>query len=215
MAEDTIEPIRKMVTELSHLPGIGAKSAQRIAYHILTADAEEARRLAQAIIDVKEQVHFCSECFNYATRERCDVCEDPSRDQTSICVVSEPRAVSAIERTGAYHGLYHVLGGVISPMDKIGPEQLRVRELLERLADAPRPYDVDTVLLYEDGADVTALSRAAREIAASGRSVTAPTPPCSGMPAFSVPSALKSSGMNRRSAVRPQSSFIERPVAER
>lgn len=127
--------LRRLLDELGRLPGIGPKSAQRIAYHILGSDAEEARRLAQAILDVKQQVHFCPVCFSYATRERCDVCEDPSRDQTSICVVSEPRDVTAIERTGAFHGLYHVLGGVISPMDKIGPEQLHVRELLSRLAD--------------------------------------------------------------------------------
>lgn len=127
--------LRRLLDELGRLPGIGPKSAQRIAYHILGADVEEARRLAQAILDVKQQVHFCPVCFSYATREKCDVCEDPTRDRTRICVVSEPRDVSAIERTGAYHGLYHVLGGVISPMDKIGPEQLHVRELLARLAD--------------------------------------------------------------------------------
>ena len=113
--------LRRLLDELGRLPGIGPKSAQRIAYHLLSADAEEARRLAQAILDIKRQVHFCPVCFNYATRDVCDVCADPSRDRTAICVVSEPRDVSAIERTGAYRGLYHVLGGVISPMDKVGP----------------------------------------------------------------------------------------------
>ena len=127
--------LQRLLDELGRLPGIGPKSAQRIAYHILGADAEEARRLAHAILDVKDQVHFCPACFSYATRELCDVCDDPSRDRSRICVVSEPRDVSAIERTGAYHGLYHVLGGVISPMDKIGPEQLHVRELIGRLGD--------------------------------------------------------------------------------
>lgn len=127
--------LQRLLDELGRLPGIGPKSAQRIAYHLLNADSDEARRLATAILDVKSQVHFCPTCFNYATRERCDICEDPSRDTTSICVVSEPRDVSAIERTGSYHGLYHVLGGVISPMAKIGPDQLHVRELLARLAD--------------------------------------------------------------------------------
>lgn len=127
--------LRRLLDELGRLPGVGPKSAQRIAYYLLEADAEEARRLATAILDVKRQVHFCPICFNYATRDTCDVCSDPSRDRSTICVVSEPRDVSAIERTGSYHGLYHVLGGVISPMDKVGPEQLHVKELLSRLAD--------------------------------------------------------------------------------
>ena len=127
--------LQRLLDELGRLPGIGAKSAQRLAYHLLEADAEEARRLAQAILDVKRQVHFCPRCFNYATRDTCDICADSSRDQASICVVSEPRDVSAIERTGSYNGLYHVLHGVISPMDKIGPDQLRIRELIARLAD--------------------------------------------------------------------------------
>lgn len=126
---------QRLLDELGRLPGVGPKSAQRIAYHILQAPEEEAQRLAQSIVQVKRQVHFCPICFSYATREHCDVCDDASRDRTRICVVSEPRDVSAIERTGVYHGLYHVLGGVISPMDKVGPEQLHVRELLARLAD--------------------------------------------------------------------------------
>ena len=126
--------LQRLLDELGRLPGIGPKSAQRIAYYLLEADAEEARRLAHAILEVKQQVHFCPVCFSYATREHCDICEDSSRDRTSICVVSEPRDVQAIERTGTYRGLYHVLGGVISPMDKIGPDQLHVRELLARLA---------------------------------------------------------------------------------
>ena len=126
--------LQRLLDELGRLPGIGPKSAQRIAYYLLESDAEEARRLAEAILDVKRQVHFCPICFSYATRDTCDVCADGSRDRSTICVVSEPRDVTAIERTGAYHGLYHVLGGVISPMDKIGPEQLHVKELLSRLA---------------------------------------------------------------------------------
>ena len=126
--------LQRLLDELGRLPGIGPKSAQRIAYHLLETDAEEARRLAQAILDVKRQVHFCPVCFSYATRETCDVCADATRDRSTICVVSEPRDVTAIERTGSYHGLYHVLGGVISPMDKVGPDQLHVRELLARLA---------------------------------------------------------------------------------
>ena len=135
--------LQRLLDELGRLPGIGPKSAQRIAYHLLEADAEEARRLADAIVDVKRLVHFCPVCFNYATRDTCDICADASRDRTSICVVSEPRDVAAIEKTGAFHGLYHVLGGVISPMDKIGPEQLHVRELVSRLASG----EVEEVIL--------------------------------------------------------------------
>ena len=116
--------LQKLLDELGRLPGIGPKSAQRIAYYLLEADAEEARRLAEAILEVKQEVHFCSRCFNYATADECSICQDSMRDTTRICVVGEPRDVQAIERTGSYHGLYHVLGGVISPMDKIGPEQL-------------------------------------------------------------------------------------------
>lgn len=126
--------LKRLLDELGRLPGIGPKSAQRIAYYLLEADAEEARRLSNAIMEVKQQVHFCPVCFSYATRDTCDVCADSTRDRSEVCVVSEPRDVQAIERTGMYHGLYHVLGGVISPMDKIGPDQLHVRELLQRLA---------------------------------------------------------------------------------
>ena len=132
-----------LLDELGRLPGIGPKSAQRIAYYLLESDAEEARRLAHAILQVKERVHFCSRCFNYATDDECSICEDMTRDRSRICVVGEPRDVSAIERTGTYRGLYHVLGGVISPMDKIGPEQLRVRELLARLGSE----DIEEVII--------------------------------------------------------------------
>lgn len=135
--------LQRLLDELGRLPGIGPKSAQRIAYHLLEADLEEARRLADAILDVKQLVHFCPVCFSYATRDTCDVCSDVSRDRATICVVSEPRDVAAVERTGTYRGLYHVLGGVISPMDKVGPEQLHVRELLARLADG----EVNEVIL--------------------------------------------------------------------
>lgn len=152
--------LQRLLDELGRLPGIGPKSAQRIAYHLLEADAEEARRLSNAIIDVKRQVHFCPICFSYATDDTCGVCADVTRDLTTICVVSEPRDVSAVERTGSYHGLYHVLGGVISPMDKVGPEQLHVRELLARLASG----EVTEVILatntdVEGEATATYLSR--------------------------------------------------------
>ena len=157
--------LQRLLDELGRLPGIGPKSAQRIAYYLLEADTEEARRLATAILEVKQQVHFCPICFSYATRDTCDVCSDASRDRTTICVVSEPRDVSAIERTGSYHGLYHVLGGVISPMDKIGPEQLHVKELLERLASG----EVQEVILatnpdVEGETTATYLSRIIRPL---------------------------------------------------
>lgn len=135
MAERTEHALQRLLDELGRLPGIGPKSAQRIAYYLLEADAKEAERLADAILDVKREVHFCPICFNYATGDTCDICADPTRTHSEVCVVAEPRDVEAIERTGSYHGLYHVLGGVISPMDKIGPAQLHVRELMARLAD--------------------------------------------------------------------------------
>ena len=131
------ESFQNLVDELGRLPGIGPKSAQRIAYHILQTDTSAVQRLAEALLDVKSTVHFCPRCFNYASGEFCAVCSDSGRDQTRIAVVAEPRDVSAIERTGVYDGLYHVLGGVISPMDRIGPDQLRIRELMERLGHEP------------------------------------------------------------------------------
>ena len=134
MADETFE---NLVDELGWLPGIGPKSAQRIAYYILQSDTSSVHRLADALLDVKRTVHFCPRCFNYATDDVCSVCADAGRDQTRVAVVAEPRDVSAIERTGAFKGLYHVLGGVISPMDRVGPDQLHIRELMERLGAEP------------------------------------------------------------------------------
>lgn len=127
--------IDRLLEELERLPGIGPKSAQRIAYHVLRSDAESAQRLADALVEVKRTIHFCPRCFNFAEGELCGVCADPERDASIICVVEEPRDVAAIERTGEFHGLYHVLHGAISPIDGIGPEQLRVRELIDRLGE--------------------------------------------------------------------------------
>lgn len=124
-----------LLDELGRLPGIGPKSAARIAYFLMGEDKEVAERLADAIIRLKEEVHFCSVCFSYATDDLCGFCTDPTRDRSVVCVVSEPKDTAAIEKTGAYHGLYHVLGGVISPMDKIGPNDLHIAELTRRLAD--------------------------------------------------------------------------------
>lgn len=127
--------IQKLLDELERLPGIGPKSAQRIAYWILNADQADAIRLADAIVEVKETVHFCSRCFNYAQDDLCDICASTKRDQSCICVVSEPRDIPPIERTGAFDGVYHVLGGAISPLEGIGPDNLHVTELLSRLND--------------------------------------------------------------------------------
>lgn len=125
--------IQKLLDELERLPGIGPKSAQRIAYWILNEDRVDATRLAQAIIEVKDTVHFCSRCFNYAQDELCDICASSKRDQNIICVVSEPRDIPPIERTGTFSGVYHVLGGALSPLEGIGPDDLHIAELLARL----------------------------------------------------------------------------------
>lgn len=127
--------IQKLLDELERLPGIGPKSAQRIAYWILNQDRFDAVRLAQAIIEVKDTVHFCARCFNYAQEELCDICASQKRDQTTICVVSEPRDIPPIERTGSFSGVYHVLGGALSPLEGIGPDDLHIAELLGRLND--------------------------------------------------------------------------------
>lgn len=125
--------IQKLLDELERLPGIGPKSAQRIAYWILNENRVDATRLAQAIIEVKDTVHFCSRCFNYAQDELCDICASSKRDQNTICVVSEPRDIPPIERTGTFSGVYHVLGGALSPLEGIGPDDLHIAELLARL----------------------------------------------------------------------------------
>jgi recombination protein RecR len=127
--------VQDLIDELSRLPGIGPKSAQRLAFHILEADADDMRRLAAAIIGVKERVKFCQICGNVSEQDTCAICRDTRRDPTVICVVEESKDVLAIERTRAYRGRYHVLGGAINPIAGIGPDQLRVRELLTRLND--------------------------------------------------------------------------------
>jgi recombination protein RecR len=126
-------PVQDLIDELGRLPGIGPKSAQRIAFHLLKVPAEDARRLATAIVDAKERVRWCARCFNLSEHELCRFCTDPRRDPTLLCVVEEPRDIVAVERTREFRGLYHVLGGAISPIEGIGPDQLRVRELLARL----------------------------------------------------------------------------------
>jgi len=128
--------IADLIEELGRLPGIGPKSAQRIAFYLLQADDEDVKRLAATLLEVQEKVRFCDQCGNVSEEETCRICRDPRRDPRLLCVVEEPRDVVAIERTGEFRGRYHVLGGAISPIDGIGPEQLRIRELMLRLSDA-------------------------------------------------------------------------------
>jgi recombination protein RecR len=128
-------PVARLIEELHRLPGIGPKSAQRLAYHILRATREEAEALAEAIVEVKEKIKLCAVCQNMTDVEPCLTCSDETRDRSVICVVEEPLDILAIERTRGHRGLYHVLHGSISPMEGIGPEQLKIRELLERLRD--------------------------------------------------------------------------------
>jgi len=127
--------VQELIDELGRLPGIGPKSAQRIAFHILQTDKADVERLAHTLREVTEKVRFCEICFNISQEERCRVCRDPRRDRTSICVVEESKDVMAIERTHEFRGLYHVLGGAISPIDNVGPADLHIRELLTRLQD--------------------------------------------------------------------------------
>jgi recombination protein RecR len=126
-------PIQDLIDELSRLPGIGPKSAQRLAFHLVKASSDEAKRLAESIVRAKDLVSFCRECGNVAEGELCRVCRDPSRDLHVICVVEEPKDAATIEKAGVIRGRYHVLGGAISPLDGIGPDDLRVQELLERV----------------------------------------------------------------------------------
>jgi recombination protein RecR len=127
--------VQDLIDELGRLPGVGPKSAQRIAFHILQADPTDVRRLAQILLEVKEKVRFCATCGNVAEDTECRICRDPRRDPTVLCVVEESKDVQAVERTREYRGRYHVLGGAISPIEGIGPDDLRVKELMVRLAD--------------------------------------------------------------------------------
>jgi recombination protein RecR len=137
------QPVQELIDELGRLPGVGPKSAQRIAFHLLKAEKVDALRLASAITEAKDRVSFCTRCFNIAEGSMCELCADDRRDPTILCVVEEPRDIVAVEKTQEYNGRYHVLQGAISPIDGVGPEQLRIRELLARI-DAE---DVQEVIL--------------------------------------------------------------------
>jgi recombination protein RecR len=126
--------VQDLIDELGRLPGVGPKSAQRIAFHILNADTADVARLAQTLRRVKDEVRFCSVCFNVAEQEQCRVCRDPRRTDEVICVVEEPKDVIAVEKTREFRGKYHVLGGAINPLEGVGPDNLRIRELMARLA---------------------------------------------------------------------------------
>jgi recombination protein RecR len=128
-------PVQDLIDELGRLPGVGPKSAQRIAFYLLAADPVDVRRLIDALTEVKDKVKFCSICGNVAEEEQCRICRDERRDLTVICVVEEPKDVVAIERTREFRGRYHVLGGAISPIEGVGPDDLRIKELMTRLAD--------------------------------------------------------------------------------
>jgi recombination protein RecR len=157
--------VQDLIDELGRLPGIGPKSAQRIAFHLLQADSADVERLTLALTEVKARVRFCEVCFNVAESERCRICADPRRDEHAICVVEEPKDVVAIERTREFRGRYHVLGGAISPIDGIGPEDLRVRELVARLGDGTvTEVIIATDPNLEGEATASYLSRMLRDI---------------------------------------------------
>jgi recombination protein RecR len=133
-----IEPVARLIEALSRLPGVGPKTAQRLTYHLLRAPDAEARALAAALVDVRDKVVFCDRCFNISDAPLCPICRDPARDVLRLCVVEEPLDVLALERTGEFKGLYHVLHGAISPIDGVGPDRLRIRELFARADQAKR-----------------------------------------------------------------------------
>jgi recombination protein RecR len=147
VASPVIEPVARLIEAFSRLPGIGPKTAQRLTYHLLRAPDAEARALARALIAVRDEVVFCDRCFNISDAPLCPICRDPARDDGRLCVVEEPLDVLAIERTGEFRGRYHVLHGAISPIDGIGPDKLKIRELLERVDEAAADTPVAEVIL--------------------------------------------------------------------
>jgi recombination protein RecR len=152
--------VQELIDELGRLPGVGPKSAQRIAFYILQTEDDLAERLSKVLIEVKERVRFCEICGNVSEQEKCNICRDERRSRTSICVVEESKDVQAIERTREFRGLYHVLGGAISPIEGIGPDQLRIKELMTRLSDpAIQEVIIATDPNLEGEATATYLSR--------------------------------------------------------
>lgn len=138
----TSETIEQLIEEFAQLPSIGRKTAQRLAMHVLKMQKEEVKKFAQTLLDVKEKVRYCSTCYNITERDPCSICSNPKRNRKTICVVEEPNDVIAVEKTHEFNGLYHVIGGALSPLDGVGPEDLKIKELLNRLHD-----DVDEIIL--------------------------------------------------------------------
>ncbi|HET9876774.1 MAG TPA: recombination mediator RecR [Mycobacterium sp.] len=162
-------PVQDLIDELGKLPGIGPKSAQRIAFHLLSVEPAEIDRLTAVLTKVRDGVRFCEVCGNVSDGERCRICADPRRDFSQICVVEEPKDVQAIERTREFHGRYHVLGGALDPLSGVGPEQLRIRELLNRVGERVDGVDVTEVIIATDPntegeATATYLVRVLRDI---------------------------------------------------
>jgi recombination protein RecR len=173
----TVEPVGRLIDELARLPGIGPKSASRLAFHLLRAPREQALGLAEAILEMKDRIILCSRCFNITETDPCGLCIDESRDSSAICVVEEPLDVLALERTGEFRGLYHVLHGSISPVDGIGPDQLRLRELFVRV-ERERPAEVILATNPDIEGEATAMY-ILRQIGGKGIAVTRPA---SGLP---------------------------------
>ena len=170
MSQSIAGPVQALINEFSKLPTIGPKTAARLVFHLLNRPKQDADALADAIVALKERVRLCTRCFSITEHEPCAICADPRRDGTMVCVVAEAKDVFAIERTSAYHGRYHVLGGLISPMDGIGPSQLRVKELVDRVAaESPGEIVVATNPNAEGEATALYLSRL---LAPSGVRVT-------------------------------------------
>jgi recombination protein RecR len=147
VASPLIEPVAKLIEAFNRLPGIGPKTAQRLTYHLLRAPDAEARTLASALVAVREEVVFCERCFNISDAPLCPICRDGGRDQVRLCVVEEPLDVLALERTGEFRGVYHVLHGAISPIDGVGPDRLKIRELLARVDEAAATTPFAEVIL--------------------------------------------------------------------
>ncbi|MFH1834173.1 MAG: recombination mediator RecR [bacterium] len=169
--------VQRLIDELSKLPGIGPKTAQRLAFHLLKLPPEDALPLAHALIDVKESVHFCASCFNLTEEELCPVCLDAGRDATVICVVEEPGDIISIERTHEYRGLYHVLGGALSPLDGVGPQKLHLAELFERVRSSGELREVIVATNPNMAGEATALYIAEElrpEAAQDGLRITRP-----------------------------------------
>ena len=143
MNPDLAEPMSQLVDELKRLPGVGPKTAQRIAFHLLGVNREEAQRLADAVTQMREKIQLCVQCNNIAEGDLCPICRDPNRDRTTVCVLEQPNNIMVVERTRQYNGLYHVLHGVISPLRNMAPEDLKVKNLLERLRDG----EVEEIIL--------------------------------------------------------------------